>query len=105
MAGYTVYLVSDGVRLVYDLLCRPEREAIDALLAELILDARDGRAAAIDLGYVGPPNLLTRRLRAFGFLRRRAQNGLRVYLDGDSPHGVDLRRRESWYYMTGDTDF
>jgi GNAT superfamily N-acetyltransferase len=105
VAGYVVYLASDGVRLVYDVLCLPDRSVMDALLAEFILDARSGKAAAIDLGYLGPPNLLTRRLRAFGFLQRSAQNGLRVYVDGDAPFGVDLLEGESWYFMTGDTDF
>ena len=53
---------------------------VDALLSEFILDARKKKASAIDLGYVGPPNLLTGRLRAFGFLQRTAQNGLLVYV-------------------------
>jgi hypothetical protein len=105
VAGYVVYRVNDDVRVVYDIACLPDRPVIDALLSELILDARHEKASAIDLGYVGPSNLLTRRLRAFGFLQRTAQNGLRVYVDGEAPLGVDLARGENWYFLSGDTDF
>jgi len=78
---------------------------IDALLAEFILDARNSKAAMIDLGYVGPGNLLSQRLRAFGFLQSTGKNGLRVYVNGDAPFGVDLLNGENWYFLTGDTDF
>ena len=105
VAGYVVSLVIDDVRIVYDIVCLPDRPVIDTLLSELILDARAKKATAIDLGYVGPSNLLTRRLRAFGFLQRRGQNGLRAYVDGEAPFGVDLLRDENWYFLTGDTDF
>jgi hypothetical protein len=105
VAGYVVYVVGDEVRLVYDIVCLPDRSVMDTLLSEFILDARDKQATAIDLGYVGPANLLTRRLRAFGFLQRRAQNGLRVYVDGEAPFGVDLHQGKNWYFTTGDTDF
>jgi hypothetical protein len=105
VAGYAVYRLGDDSRVVYDIVCLPDRAVVDALLSEFILDARVKKAAAIDLGYVGPANLLTQRLRAFGFLQRTAQNGLRVYIEGDAPFGVDLLSRENWYYLTGDTDF
>jgi hypothetical protein len=105
VAGYVVYRLGDDTRLVYDLVCLPDKSVIDALLSEFILDARDRKAAAIDLGYVGPAGLLTGRLRAFGFLQRTAQNGLRVYVDGEARVGVDLLNGENWYFLTGDTDF
>jgi GNAT superfamily N-acetyltransferase len=105
VAGYFVYRMGDGTRLVYDAVCRPDRPVVDALIAEFIRDARRKKASAIDLGYVGPPNLLTGRLRAFGFLPRTAQNGLLVCAEGEAPFGVDLGKAESWYFTTGDTDF
>jgi hypothetical protein len=105
VAGYLVYRMGDETRIVYDVLCRPDRPVVDALLSGFILDARRKKASAIDLGYVGPPNLLTGRLRAFGFLQRTAQNGLLVYVDGEAPSGVDLVKAESWYFTSGDTDF
>jgi GNAT superfamily N-acetyltransferase len=105
VAGYLVYRMGDDTRIVYDLLCRPERRVVDALLSEFIRDARRKRASAIDIGYLGPTNLLTERLRAFGFLQRTAKNGLLVYVDGESPSGIDLSSAESWYFMSGDTDF
>src|SRR4029077_10547651 len=97
VAGYVVYRLDDDSRLVYDIVHLPDRSVIDALLSEFILDARHGKAAVIDLGYVGPGNLLSRRLRAFGFLRRPGTNGLRVYVDGDAPFGVDLLSGDNWY--------
>jgi hypothetical protein len=78
---------------------------VDALLSEFIRDARRRKASAIDLGYLGPPNPLTGRLRAFGFLQRTAQNGLLVCVDGEAPFGLDLGKAESWYFTNGDTDF
>jgi GNAT superfamily N-acetyltransferase len=105
VAGYIVYRLDDDSRLVYDIVHLPDRSVLDALLSEFILDARHSRAAVIDLGYVGPRNLLSRRLRAFGFLQRTAKNGLRVYVNGDAPSGVDLRRGDNWYFLSGDTDF
>lgn len=104
VAGYVVYRLDRDSRLVYDIVCLPDVSAIDALLSEFVLDARSAKAAAIDLGYVGPANLLSRRLRAFGFLQRPAKNGLRVYVDGAAPFGVDLLSADNWYFMTGDTD-
>lgn len=105
VAGYVVYRTGDDSRIVYDLVCRPEKPVVDTLLSEFIRDARRKKAIAIDLGYVGPPNLLTERLRAFGFVQRTAHNGLLVYVDGEAPGGVDLTKAESWYFMSGDTDF
>jgi hypothetical protein len=105
VAGYVVYRLGDGSRLVYDIVHLPDRSVVDALLSEFILDARHSKAAVIDLGYVGPGNLLSRRLRAFGFLQTTGKNGLRVYVDGDAPFGVDLLRGDNWYFLTGDTDF
>ena len=105
VAGYVVYRLDRDLRLVYDVVTLPDQAVIDALLSEFILDARDNRAAAIDLGYVGPGNLLTGRLRAFGFVEREAENGLRVYVDGEAPFGVDLLRGDNWYFLSGDTDF
>ena len=105
VAGYVVYRVDDGSRLVYDLLCRPDKAAVNSLLSEFIRDARRTKASAIDLGYLGPPNLLTGRLRAFGFLERTARNGLLVCVNSDAPASVDLSKRESWNFTGGDTDF
>jgi GNAT superfamily N-acetyltransferase len=105
VAGYFVYRMRDDSRLVYDVLCRPDRPVVDALLSEFILDARRSRAGSIDFGYLGPPNLLTGRLRAFGFLQRTAENGLLVCLEGEAPSAVNLEKAESWYFTSGDTDF
>ena len=105
VAGFVIYRTSDDARIVYDLVCRPERPVVDALLSEFIRDSRRNKAHAIDLGYVGRPNLLTERLRAFGFVQRTAHNGLLVYVDAEAPGGVDLASGENWYFMSGDTDF
>jgi hypothetical protein len=106
VAGYVVYRMSDdGSRLVYDFLCRPERRVVDALMAELIRDARRSRAVSIDFGYLGASNVLTERLRAFGFLARTAENGLLVCPRSGAAPAVDLEKADSWYFTSGDTDF
>ena len=104
VAAYAVYLTDHDSRVVYDLLSLPERPVLDALLGEFIRDSRRSGARTIDLGYVGPPNPLTRRLRAFGFIERSAQNGLLVCAAADTTPAVDLTRRGSWHFLTGDTD-
>ena len=83
VAGYVVYRLDDGARLVYDIqsACRTDRSSTPCSPSSSSTPGTQ-RATAIDLGYVGPDTLLTERLRAFGFLARTAQNGLRVYVDG-----------------------
>jgi hypothetical protein len=106
VAGYVVYRMGDDdSRLVYDFLCRPERRMVDALISELVRDARARRAVSIDFGYLGASNLVTERLRAFGFLQRTAENGLLVCSESGAAPAVDLERADSWYFTSGDTDF
>jgi Acetyltransferase (GNAT) domain len=104
VVGYVVYRVRNGIRHLVDIVVRPSRVVVDALLCEFILDARKDGAAAITLLYQGPANLLTERLRAFGFLRRTEQSGLRVYAPGDSALAKALGKSENWYFLTGDAD-
>jgi Acetyltransferase (GNAT) domain len=104
VAGYVVYRARDGIRHMVDIVCMPSRPVVDALLAEFVLDARRAGAAAITLLYLGSGNLLTRRLRAFGFLRRAEESGLRVYVPGESALEKDLVQPGNWYFLTGDAD-
>ena len=80
VAGYVVYRLDRDLRLVYDVVTLPDQAVIDALLSEFILDARDNRAAAIDLGYVGPAQSAdgaTARLRLSGARGGERPAGLR----------------------------
>ena len=105
VAGYLVYRMDDDSRLVYDIVCRPERAGggRPALRVHPRRPQEEGQRNRPGLRRT--PNLLTGRLRAFGFLQRTAQNGLLVYVDGEAPFGVDLGNADSWYFMSGDTDF
>jgi Acetyltransferase (GNAT) domain len=104
IAAYVVYRVRDGIRHLVDIAFLPSPEVLDALLAELILDARKEGVPAITLLYLGSANLLTRRLRTFGFIRRPEESGLRVYVPGNSRLDQDLVEARNWYFLTGDAD-
>src|SRR5207342_1635476 len=70
VAAYAVYRTRNDIRHVVDIVFQPSADVLDGLLAELIRDARRDKAVAISLIHLGRANLLTERLRAFGFRRR-----------------------------------
>ena len=104
VAAYVVYRERDGIRHLVDIAFLPSRAAVDALLSELILDARKRGVLAITLLHLGPANLLTQRLRTFGFLRRTDESGVRVYVPGNSGLDQKLVESRNWYFLTGDAD-
>jgi hypothetical protein len=104
VAGYVVYRVRNEIRHLVDVASMPSREVLDALLSELVRDSREGGATAITTLYLGPATLLTERLRAFGFVRRTDESGLRVYVPGDSELDRQLVEPDNWYFLTGDAD-
>jgi hypothetical protein len=104
VAAYGVYRVRNGIRHLVDIAFLPFRAVVDALLSEFILDARRHRVRAITLLHLGSPNLLTRRLRTFGFVRRTDASGVTLYVPGDSPLDRALVDAGNWYFLTGDAD-
>jgi hypothetical protein len=104
VAAYVVYRVRNGIRHLVDIAFLPSRAVVDALLSEFILDARRQRVPAITLLHLGSANLLTRRLRMFGFVRRTDGSGVRVYVPGDSRLDRDLLETGNWYFLTGEAD-
>jgi len=104
VAGYVVYRVRNEIRHLVDIAFLPSPAVIDVLLAELIRDSRRSGATAITTLYLGSDNLLTRRLRSFGFVRRTDESGVRVYVPGDSQLERDLLEARNWYFLTGDAD-
>jgi Acetyltransferase (GNAT) domain len=104
VAAYAVYRTRNEIRHLVDIAFMPSRRVVDALLSELILDARRHGVPAITLLHLGAPNLLTRRLRTFGFLRRTDESGVSVYAPGDSRLDQDLVEGRNWYFLTGDAD-
>jgi hypothetical protein len=104
VAAYAVYRARNGIRHLVDIAFLPSRAVVDALLSEFILDARRQRVPAVTLLHLGSPNLLTRRLRTFGFIRRMDPSGVRVYVPGDSRLDRDLVDPANWYFLTGDAD-
>jgi hypothetical protein len=102
--GYMVYETRDRVRSVHDIGFMPSRFAVDMLLSEFILEARRQEIEAISLLYLGPDSLLTRRLRWFGFVRRTERARLRVFVPDAASLAVDLRDKDNWFFLGGDTD-
>jgi GNAT superfamily N-acetyltransferase len=104
VVAYVVYRARNAIRHLVDIAFLPSREVVDALLSEFILDARRHGVPAITLLHLGPANLLTRRLRTFGFLRRTDASGVRVHVPGDSQLDRQLVDAGNWYFLTGDAD-
>jgi GNAT superfamily N-acetyltransferase len=104
VAGYAVYRVRNGIRHIIDIVFQPSREVLDVLLAELIRDARREEAAAISLIHLGPPSLLTQRLKAFEFARRTEDSSLHVYVPGTSEFERALVEPGNWYFLNADAD-
>jgi GNAT superfamily N-acetyltransferase len=104
VAAYVVYRVRNGIWHMVDIAFLPSRAVVDALLSEFILDAREHGVPAVTLLHLGAANLLTRRLRVFGFLRRTDESGVRVYVPGSSRLDRQLVEPRNWYFLTGDAD-
>lgn len=104
VVAYVVYRARNGIRHLVDIAFLPSRAVVDALLSEVILDARRHRVPAVNLLHLGSENLLTRRLRAFGFLRRSDESRMRIYVAGNSRPQRSLVEAGNWYFLTGDAD-
>ena len=104
VAGYAVYTERNDIRHVVDIVFQPSQDVLDALLAELVRDARRDRAIAISLIHLGPPSLLTRRLKSFGFARRTEDSSLHVFVPGESELEQALIQPGNWYFLNADAD-
>jgi len=104
VAAYAVYRVRNEIRHIVDIVFQPSAHVLDLLLAELIRDARRERSVAISLIHLGPPGLLTQRLRAFGFARRIEDSSLHVYVPGESEVEQALVQADNWYFLNADAD-
>ena len=94
--GYVVYRTSEGVCDVLDIAAVASREVVDALLSAFVADARRAGVAAIDMRYFGPRSLLTRRLRAFGFLALEHSDGLCVVVEAGAARQQELIAPDNW---------
>ena len=99
--GYAVTVDRKEIRHVVDVLFDAPG-VCDALMSHVIRRAREAGVSAVCVDYFGPANDLTRRLRAFGFLRRSARPLMVFVPDGESL--PELSRRENWHVLGGDED-
>jgi hypothetical protein len=104
VAAYAVHRLRNGIRHIVDIVFLPDREVLDVLLAELIRDARREGALALSLIHLGPPSLLTERVKAFGFARRTEHNALHVFVPGESDVEKSLVEASNWYFLNADAD-
>jgi Acetyltransferase (GNAT) domain len=104
VAGYAVYRERNGIRHIIDIVFQPSQDVLDALLAELIRDARRQGAIAISLIHLGVQGLLTQRVRAFGFVRRTEESSLHVYVPGESELEQALVEAGNWNFLNADAD-
>jgi hypothetical protein len=105
VVAYAVFDEKETVRRVFDLVSLDSAEVADALVAELVRDARGHGAAAVSFLYLGGENALTRSLGSFGFMTRNEDWGLIARTREDSPLAPLVADEESWYFTVGDTDF
>jgi Acetyltransferase (GNAT) domain len=104
VAAYAVYRLRNDIRHVVDVVSQPTAGVLDALLAELIRDARREKTVAISLIHLGAAGLLTERLKAFGFARRTEDSSLHVFAPGESELDKALVERENWNFLNADAD-
>jgi hypothetical protein len=104
VAAYAVHRVRNEIHHIVDIVFQQSQEVLDALLAELIRDARRDRAVAISLIHLGGPGLLTERLPAFEFRHREERSHLHVFVPGDSEREQALTERSNWYFLNADAD-
>jgi hypothetical protein len=104
VAAYAVYRTRNDIRHVVDVVFQPSAGVLDALLAELIRDARREKAVAISLIHLGRAGLLTERLKAFGFARRTEDSSLHVFVPGETELEKALVERENWSFLNADAD-
>jgi hypothetical protein len=104
VAAYAVYRERNDIRHVVDIVFQPSAAVLDALLGELIRDSRKAKLAAISLIHLGAANLLTERLKAFGFLRRTEESSLHVFVPGESEREKALVEADNWCFLNADAD-
>jgi hypothetical protein len=104
VAGYAVYRERSDIRHVVDIVFQPTADVLDALLAEVIRDARRQKMVAISLIHLGAPGLLTGRLKAFGFVRRTEDSSLHVFVPGESEREKALVDPANWQFLNADAD-
>jgi hypothetical protein len=105
VAGYVVHRSKDDVRHIFDIACTDSRAALDALLGEFLRDARRERAAGVTWLYAGSDQVLSPRLRSFGFLSRQEDKRLRVCVAQGAEPELDLLDIGNWHFQIGDDDF
>jgi hypothetical protein len=104
VSAYAVYRERNDIRHVVDIVFQPAADVLDALLAELIRDARREKLVAISLIHLGAANLLTQRLKAFGFVRRTEDSSLHVFVPGESELEKALVEPGNWCFLNADAD-
>ncbi|MDA0836089.1 MAG: hypothetical protein O3A29_22690, partial [Planctomycetota bacterium] len=99
--GYVVSCVRDHEMTISDLFFR-DTESLDWLLTAFIKHARTQYINAIEMVYLGAPQLAD-RLTAFGFYSRPFQRQLMV-LPEPLALSVDLLDVSHWYFTKADSD-
>jgi len=92
------------VRSVLDVLWIGEEGVLDALLAEVVRDARACGLGAVVISCYAWPEELEQALRRCGFLQRRDGPRLMVHVPDESPFAACLLDRRSWHFLAGDLD-
>jgi len=100
LLGYIVFYIKEDASFIADLLAVSER-MLEYLLAEFIKEMRKRRVASIK--YLGC-EALTKTLKRFGFVSRKEDSRLIIYIDQKHRLAPIILRKENWYFLEGDGD-
>lgn len=103
IVAYAVSSVRNNIRHIADIGFASE-EALDALLAQIAVDARRERISGIAVRYFGAEGKLTAGLRSFGFIGRHDTLRLMVHADPETTFGALLLDASHWTFLAGDMD-
>jgi GNAT superfamily N-acetyltransferase len=104
VVGYVAHATQEKVCRVLDIAFLQSQEVLDALLSRFLHDARLSGVSAVDLRYFGPQNLLTQRLRAFGFLAREHGSSLTVFAKAGTPSEEEFLDSGNWCLLPAAQD-
>lgn len=100
LLGYIVFYMKDEVSLIADLLA-VSKAMLECLLSKYIREMRERHVKSIK--YLGCESL-TKTLKKFGFISRKEDSKLIIYIDQKHNLAPTILRRENWYFLEGDGD-
>lgn len=100
LLGYVVFYIKENASFIADLLVVSET-MLECLLSKFIREMRNRNVTSIK--YFGC-ELLTKTLKTFGFVSRKEDSRLIIFIDPKHRLAPTILRKENWYFLEGDGD-